>query len=78
MQLCVSFIISVGSMPDMIKFTKDCSRLIVAVEAELRRLPNNTVVDPEGQVAIITFNGEEEPTTAIAGFQQFNDRYKRV
>ena len=57
----------------MVKFTHDCSKLIVAVEAELR-VVNGEVVDPEGQVAIIDLQElPQEPTVKTASFRRFND-----
>jgi len=46
--------VTVGAMPDMIVFTPDGTKLLVANEGE----PNNAMtVDPEGSISIIDING---------------------
>jgi len=71
--------IAVGALPDMLKFTSDCSKIVVALEGELRMV-NGDVVDPEGGVAIISFlegQPSEQYHLQIANFTHFNDRWSR-
>jgi hypothetical protein len=63
--------VDVGALPDMLVFTPDGSRVIVANEGE----PNDTYdVDPEGSISIIDLRrGLNRATVETAGFTQFND-----
>lgn len=68
---------AVGSLPDMLKFSKDCSTIVVAVEGEAFMLGGD-FIDPPGEVAIIKF-----PETPAGGqyqlhrldFSTFDERY---
>lgn len=62
---------TVGFLPDMVTFTPDGRKVLVACEGE----PNDDyTLDPEGSVAIVTVNNGTDPTVLLAGFQQFNPR----
>ena len=60
----------VGALPDMITFTEDGSKLLVANEGE----PNNAyTVDPEGSVSIIDISaGVGNAVVTTAGFSAYN------
>ena len=63
-----------GAVPDMLKFTSDCRKIVVAIEGELRMI-DNQVVDPEGAVAIISFLGDDPRSPSrltILDFTKFN------
>ncbi|MDY7007145.1 MAG: choice-of-anchor I family protein [Cyanobacteriota bacterium] len=69
--------ITVGALPDMLTFTPDGSKLLVANEAEPEGYEEGDI-DPEGSVSIIDMsNGVGNLTqnnVTFAGFQAFNDR----
>ncbi len=62
--------VTVGSLPDMVIFTPDGSKVLVANEGE----PNDDyTIDPEGSVSVIDLsNGPENATAATADFTAFN------
>lgn len=64
--------VAAGPLPDMVTFTPDGTRVLVANEGE----PNDDyTVDPEGSVTIIDVRGGvETATAATAGFTGFNDQ----
>lgn len=64
----------VGALPDMVVFTPDGRRLLVANEGEPNSYGLPDSVDPEGSVSIITVNDGRSPTVATAGFSAFNSR----
>ena len=69
----LSFIsqVNVGALPDMLTFTPDGRKVLVANVAE----PNDGYqVDPEGSVSIIDISDIQKPTAIIAGFHTWNDR----
>ncbi len=75
-------IFTVGALPDMITFTPDGSKLLVANEGEAEVIENAdgslSVVDPEGSVSIIDVSGDfsslGQKNVATADFSQFNSR----
>ncbi|CAH1785683.1 unnamed protein product [Owenia fusiformis] len=46
--------LTVGSLPDMVAFTSDCKKAVIAIEGERREI-NGQAVDPEGEIAIVEF-----------------------
>ncbi|KAK6195224.1 hypothetical protein SNE40_000696 [Patella caerulea] len=67
--------IRVGAIPDMIKPTKSCQTVLVAIEAEAFG-SGNAFQDPYGGVGVIKFpNGVEQPNTYTnLDFTAFNNR----
>ncbi|XP_067651558.1 mesenchyme-specific cell surface glycoprotein-like isoform X2 [Haliotis asinina] len=67
--------IPVGAVPDMLKPTHDCSKVIVAVEGEAYQNPPNQITDPEGLVVIISFHDTiSNYTKTSLNFTKYNDR----
>lgn len=66
--------VTVGALPDMLTFTPDGSRVLVANEGEPNSYGLPDSVDPEGSVSIITVNSGTSPTVATADFRAFNGR----
>ena len=64
----------VGSLPDMVTFTPDGKKLLVANEGEPNSYGAADSVDPEGSITIITVNGGISPTVATADFKAYNSR----
>ncbi|OAB62341.1 hypothetical protein AY599_14510 [Leptolyngbya valderiana BDU 20041] len=64
--------VTVGALPDMVTFTPDGTRVLVANEGE----PNDEyTIDPEGSISIIDISaGVENATVSTADFQAFNSR----
>ncbi|MEW9797198.1 choice-of-anchor I family protein [Alteromonas sp. CYL-A6] len=63
--------VEVGALPDMVTFTPDGGKVLVANEGE----PNNDYsVDPEGSIAVINIlaNNEPEETATILDFTAYN------
>ncbi|MEA5597415.1 choice-of-anchor I domain-containing protein [Rivularia sp. UHCC 0363] len=61
--------VTVGALPDMLTFTPDGSKVLVANEGE----PNDRfTVDPEGSVSIIDVSNRATPTVTTADFKAFN------
>ncbi|MBC7994693.1 MAG: choice-of-anchor I family protein [Rhizobacter sp.] len=64
--------VAVGALPDMLTFTPDGLRVLVANEGEPNSYGLVDSVDPEGSVSVITVNRGGVPTVATAGFSAFN------
>ncbi|MGF1673971.1 MAG: choice-of-anchor I family protein [Rivularia sp. (in: cyanobacteria)] len=64
--------VAVGALPDMLTFTPDGTKILVANEGE----PNEDyTVDPEGSISIIDVSGGiANATVTTAGFTGFNDQ----
>lgn len=64
-----------GIQPDMITFTPDGSKILVANEGEPRNGYGDTVIDPAGSVTVITLNSENisESEVKTVGFEKFDD-----
>lgn len=63
--------VKVGALPDMLTFTPDGSKVLVANEGEP---DDDYIVDPEGSVSIIDVSGGiGSASVTTAGFTQFND-----
>ncbi|MDK2596333.1 choice-of-anchor I family protein [Pseudoalteromonas obscura] len=62
----------VGYLPDMVTFTPDGSKVIVANEGEPK---GDYSIDPEGSIAIITINsGQIADNATLINFNQFDDQ----
>ena len=69
--------VTVGALPDMLTFTPDGKRLLVANEGE----PNNSyTIDPEGSVSIIDldYSNLSNSNVITAGFTQFNSQIDQL
>jgi 2',3'-cyclic-nucleotide 2'-phosphodiesterase (5'-nucleotidase family) len=65
--------VTVGSLPDMLTFTPDGKKILVANEAEASLQAITPTVDPEGSVSIIDITaGVANATVTTAGFTSFN------
>lgn len=64
--------VTVGALPDMLTFTHDGQRVLVANEGEPNSYGLVDSVDPEGSVSVITVNRGGAPAVATAGFGAFN------
>ena len=64
-------VIGVGALPDMLTFTPDGKRVLVANEGEPS---DDYTVDPEGSISIIDVTNIANPTARIADFRAFNGR----
>lgn len=64
--------VTVGALPDMLTFTPDGSKVLVANEGE----PNaDYTIDPEGSISLIDLsNGVENASVDNAGFTAFNSQ----
>ncbi|MES1940634.1 5'-nucleotidase [Salinisphaera sp. T5B8] len=63
---------TVGALPDMVTFTPDGTRVLVANEGE----PNDDYTnDPEGSISVVDVTGGfNAPTVTTLGFEDFNDQ----
>ena len=76
-------VFEVGALPDMVTFTPDGSKILVANEGEPDKVVDSegttTLVDPDGSISTIDVSGDFEaldPQTAVstADFTRFNGR----
>ncbi|XP_041376857.1 mesenchyme-specific cell surface glycoprotein-like [Gigantopelta aegis] len=69
--------ITVGSMPDMILPTHDCSRIVVSLEGNAY-VSGGAVIDPPGRIGIISFPGgfgkDKEVNYTELDFLNYNNR----
>ncbi|XP_066277451.1 mesenchyme-specific cell surface glycoprotein-like isoform X1 [Branchiostoma lanceolatum] len=74
--------LQVGPLPDMLKFTKDCRKLVTCNEGEPANTEAGDIVDPEGSATIIEFSSGDladkaEPTVRTATFHNFEQHAYR-
>jgi len=67
--------VTVGALPDMLTFTPDGKKILVANEGEPNSYKQADSVDPVGSVSIIDLShGVAAATVATAGFESFNSQ----
>ncbi|WP_292736544.1 choice-of-anchor I family protein [Nostoc sp. JL31] len=67
--------VAVGALPDMLTFTPDGTKVLVANEGEPNSYGQANSVDPEGSVSIIDISGGvANATAAQASFTSFNNQ----
>jgi 2',3'-cyclic-nucleotide 2'-phosphodiesterase (5'-nucleotidase family) len=67
--------VTVGALPDMLTFTADGTKVLVANEGEPNSYGQATSVDPEGSVSIINLaGGAATATVQTADFTSFNSQ----
>jgi hypothetical protein len=67
--------VTVGALPDMLTFTPDGRKILVANEGQPSSYGQPDSIDPVGSVSIIDVsNGVANATVATAGFDSFNDQ----
>lgn len=66
--------LTVGAQPDMLTFTSDGARIVVANEGEPNSYGQPDSVDPEGSVSIIAVNRGATPAVVTADFRAFIGR----
>ncbi|AFY46475.1 Ca2+-binding protein, RTX toxin [Nostoc sp. PCC 7524] len=67
--------VDVGALPDMLTFTPDSTKILVANEGEPNSYSQANSVDPEGSVSIINItNGVANATVQTATFTSFNSQ----
>ena len=65
--------VTVGALPDMLTFTPDGTKVLVANEGEPEPISTNPVTNPEGSISIIDLaNGVGLATVTNVGFTGFN------
>ncbi|MBW4468433.1 MAG: choice-of-anchor I family protein [Pegethrix bostrychoides GSE-TBD4-15B] len=65
--------VEVGALPDMLTFTPDGTKVLVANEAEPSSYNQPDSIDPVGSISIIDLtHGVTQATVATAGFESFN------
>ncbi|XP_061188897.1 mesenchyme-specific cell surface glycoprotein-like [Saccostrea echinata] len=73
------FNITVGSLPDMLLPSSNCSTVLIALEAEAFAR-DGELVDPEGGVGLLKFHGQNISTSNYSykrlNFHSFNDRWE--
>ncbi|MBF2026416.1 MAG: choice-of-anchor I family protein [Oscillatoriales cyanobacterium C42_A2020_001] len=67
--------VTVGALPDMLTFTPDGKKILVANEGEPSSYGQLNSIDPVGSVSIIDLtNGVAGATVSTAGFESFNSQ----
>lgn len=67
--------VTVGALPDMLTFTPDGKRILVANEGEPNSYNQPTSINPEGSISIIDIsNGVANATVRTADFRSFNSQ----
>ena len=67
--------VTVGALPDMLTFTPDGNKILVANEGEPNSYGEPDSVDPEGSISVIDLsNGIAGATVTTAGFSGFNSQ----
>ena len=67
--------VTVGALPDMLTFTPDGTKVLVANEGEPEPISTNPVTNPEGSISIIDLaNGVGSATVTRVGFTGFNSQ----
>lgn len=68
--------VEVGYLPDMVAFTPDGSKVVVANEGEPK---GDYSIDPEGSIAVIDItNGQPATSATLIGFTAFNDKQAQL
>lgn len=69
-----------GCQPDMVTFTPDGSKLLVANEGEPREGYGESVTDPAGSVTIISLNAGNvsKSTVVTVGFEKFDEMAEKL
>ena len=62
--------VEVGALPDMLTFTPDGKKILVANEAEPSE---GYAIDPEGSISIVDISDIKNPKAKVAGFTAWND-----
>ncbi len=70
--------ITVGALPDMLTFTPDGTRVLVANEGEPNSYNQPDSVDPEGSVSIVNINDINNLSVINAGFTKFNSQVDQL
>lgn len=70
--------IGVGALPDMLTFTPDGTRVLVANEGEPNSYNRPDSIDPEGSVSIINITDINNLSVINAGFTQFNSQIDQL
>jgi hypothetical protein len=70
--------IGVGALPDMLTFTPDGTRVLVANEGEPNSYNRLDSIDPEGSVSIINITDINNLSVTNAGFTQFNSQIDQL
>ena len=64
---------AVGYKPDMLKFTSDCSKIVVANEGEAwEDLTSDDLINPEGSITIIKLITKDTVQATNLDFRGFN------
>lgn len=70
--------IGVGALPDMLTFTPDGTRVLVANEGEPNSYNRPDSIDPEGSVSIINITDINNLSVINASFTQFNSQIDQL